>query len=111
MRRVGLFLVGFLLSSGTAQAEFIIYQRWVTLDTTSRAIYIAGDIDGTLATLIGGAAYKHFSSCLNRSGATFLNLSEAVLEFAKDKPELHMGGVLEILMLYLFKACGLPPEK
>jgi hypothetical protein len=105
------FLLGFLLFSGTAQADFITFQKWLAMDKTSRAIYIAGDIDGTLTTLIGGAASKHFSSCLSRSGATTLNISEAVLEFAKDKPQLHMGGVHEILMMYLFKACGLPPEK
>src|ERR1700757_4177094 len=33
------------------------------------------------------------------------------LNFAKDKPRLQMGPVHEVLMAYLFEACGYPPEK
>jgi hypothetical protein len=116
MRRFGLLLLGFLLSggaahAGTSPAKFVSYQGWATVDESSRAMYIAGDLDGMFGMLAGAPAAFHFQHCLIRAKATPNTISAAVYEFAKGKPELHMLGMHEVLMVYLVKACGPPPEQ
>jgi hypothetical protein len=110
MLRLGVLVV-VLFSSVTAHAQFVTYEQWRTYDKAARSAYIAGDIDGTISTLIRAPAARHFNSCLVKSDATPDSLSAAVLDFAKDKPYLQMGPVHEVLMAHLFEACGYPPEK
>jgi hypothetical protein len=42
---------------------------------------------------------------------TNFQLAANVLNFAKDKPELHTGSVQGALIGYLNAACGGPPTK
>jgi hypothetical protein len=76
-----------------------------------RILYIAGAFDTALTLWAGEeqnpTAFKtHYSNCIVAAGMTNSQLAANVLNFARDKPELHTGGVPEALMGYLFAACG-----
>jgi hypothetical protein len=104
-------MIAVLLFGPTAHADFVTYQQWQAYERAIRSAYIAGDIDATLETLVGGPAAQHFSSCLIASHATPDSISASLLEFAKERPELQEGDVHGALMIYLFAKCGYPPEK
>ena len=54
---------------------------------------------------------QHYSRCLVAAKMTNGQLAANVLNFAKDKPELHTGSVQHVLINYLIAACGAPPTK
>jgi hypothetical protein len=48
---------------------------------------------------------------METSQMTIVQLATNVLNFAKDKPELHTGSVQAALIEYLNATCGQPPTK
>lgn len=108
MLRLGLTVIGILLCS-SAHADYIDCKTWLTFDKMNRASYVAGVLDGTLDTLAHAATRTHFGSCLAKSRATPAKLADAIAEFTKDRPELNLSVMHAVVMLYLFKTCGLAP--
>jgi hypothetical protein len=108
MLRLGLTVIGILLCN-SAHANYVTYQTWLTFDKVNRASYVAGAIDGTLDSLASSATRTHFGSCLAKSRATPASLADAIAEFTKDRPELNTSVMYDVVMLYLFKTCGLAP--
>jgi hypothetical protein len=49
--------------------------------------------------------------CLSTAQMTDRQLTTNVMNFAKDKPELHVGPVQGALAKYLVAACGIVPTK
>ena len=106
MLRLGLTVIGILLCS-SVHADYIDCKTWLTFDQMNRESYVAGVLDGTLDSLVSSATREHFGSCLAKSRATPANLADAIAEFTKDRPELNMKPMYHVVMLYLFKTCGL----
>jgi hypothetical protein len=108
-------LIALLVSSG-AQANYFTYQQWLAMSELGRAAYVAGAFD-SLLTFIDPAdeqalAMKwHYNNCLLRAQMSDTQLAANVMNFAKDRPELHTGPVQGALIGYLIAACGAPPTK
>jgi hypothetical protein len=58
-----------------------------------------------------GRNSRHYRKCVDTAQITNFQLAANVLNFAKDKPELHTGSVQGALIKYLNTACGQPPTK
>jgi hypothetical protein len=118
--RTVVLLVALLVSSA-GQADYFTFQKWSALSETSRAAYIAGVYDAGLPgydmmiTLVegeqSGRYSRHYQNCIGASQMSVSQLAANVLNFAKDKPELHTGSVWIALLKYLTAACGEPPKK
>jgi hypothetical protein len=110
-----------LLVSSAAQSNYFTYQSWLALPESGRAAYIAGVYDAGLPgydmmiTLVegeqSGRYSRHYQNCIGASQMSVSQLAANVLNFAKDKPELHTGSVWKALLTYLTAACGEPPKK
>jgi hypothetical protein len=103
-----------LLVSSAAQSDFITYQKWLALNEMSRVAYISGAYDSLVIFVEGeqaGRNSRHYRKCVATAQMTNFQLAANVLNFAKDKPELHTGSVQGALIGYLNAACGGPPTK
>jgi hypothetical protein len=98
-----------LLFSTAAQANYFTYQTWSALTEDSRIAYLSGVFDSLLVFVPD--AGLHYETCLVRAKTQTGQLAANVLNFAKDKPELHTGSVQGALIGYLNAACGGPPTK
>jgi hypothetical protein len=96
------------------RANFYAYQEWVALNRAEREIYLAGAFDsltsfGTGADEVGIS--HHYETCVRNAKMDLSQLTQNVIRFARDKPELHTGSVQLALLRYLIAACGQPPVK
>jgi hypothetical protein len=113
MRRTAVVLIA-LLASSAAQSNYVTYQSWSDASEMSRAMYIAGAFDSLVTFIESEQALRnrvHYNNCMETSQMTILQLATNVLNFAKDKPELHTGSVQGALIEYLNATCGQPPTK
>ena len=75
----------------------------------SRVAYISGAYDSLVTFVEGeqaGRNSRHYRKCVATAQMTNFQLAANVLNFAKDKPELHVGSVQGALIEYLNAACG-----
>jgi hypothetical protein len=96
------------------RANFYTYQEWVALNRAERETYLAGAFDsltsfGTGADEVGIS--HHYETCVRNAKMDLSQLTQNVIRFARDKPELHTGSVQLALLRYLIAACGQPPVK
>jgi hypothetical protein len=94
------------------QIQYLNYGDWVGVSAQERAYYIAGMIDGYLATDIGdqGKTAAHYSQCGERRGMKSNQLADGVMSFAQERPDLHAKPLLGALLQYLASVCGYPPR-
>jgi len=97
-----------------ARANFYTYQEWLALNRAERETYLAGAFDsltsfGTGADEVGIS--HHYETCVRNGKMDLSQLTQNVIRFARDKPELHTGSVQLALLRYLIAACGQPPVK
>ena len=64
---------------------------------------------GTGADQVGIS--RHYETCVRNAKMDLSQLTQNVIRFARDKPELHTGSVQLALLRYLIAACGQPPVK
>jgi hypothetical protein len=105
-------LVGLLIVSPAARAEYFTYQTWSALNEIPRAVYIAGAYDSLMIfadTEAEGKFLRHFRKCIGTAQMSNFQLATNVLNFAKDRPALQTGSVQEALIVYLSAACGGKP--
>jgi hypothetical protein len=108
-----------LLVSSAAQAYFVTYQQWLAMQEAGRNAYIIGAFDGYLyddSQFFVSEQWKidatvHYEMCLSKARMSSGQLAANVMNFARDKPELHTQPVQHVLMNYLFAACGKSPTK
>jgi hypothetical protein len=113
IRRTAVVLIA-LLASSAAQSNYVTYQSWSAASEMSRVMYIAGAFDSLVTFIEGEQALRnrvHYNNCMETSQMTIVQLATNVLNFAKDKPELHTGSVQAALIEYLNATCGQPPTK
>ena len=96
------------------RANFYTYQEWVALNRAERETYLAGAFDsltsfGTGADQVGIS--RHYETCVRNAKMDLSQLTQNVIRFVRDKPELHTGSVQLALLRYLIAACGQPPVK
>jgi hypothetical protein len=107
-------LIALLVSSAAQSQAYYTYQSWSALSEPARAIYLSGAFD-SLVTFASGEQEKritaHYFKCIYTAKMSGSQLAANVLNFAKDKPELHTGSVQAALFKYLFATCGEPPTK
>ena len=94
------------------RANFYTYAEWLALNRTERETYLAGAFDsltsfGTGADEVGIS--RHYETCVRNAKMDLSQLTQNVIRFARDKPELHTGSVQLALLRYLIAACGQPP--
>jgi hypothetical protein len=115
MMRIAAGVLTALLASSAAHSNYVTYQTWITMPEPVREAYIAGAYDSL--ENVGEDTEQmrrtrmHYASCLATAKMTSLQLAANVLDFAKDKPELHNALVQRALVNYLIAACGEPPTK
>jgi hypothetical protein len=115
MRTVAVFIA--LLVSLPAQAYYVTYQQWLAMSEGPRSAYLIGSFDGYLyddTQFFVSQQWQidatfHYEMCLSKAKMTSGQLAMNVINFARDKPELHTQPVQHVLMNYLFAACGAPP--
>jgi hypothetical protein len=108
-----------LLVSSAAQAYFVTYQQWLAMSEGGRNAYLIGAFDGYLyddSQFLVSEQWKidatvHYEMCLSKVRMTSGQLAANVINFARDKPELHTQPVPHVLHSYLFGACGASPTK
>jgi hypothetical protein len=111
--RTAIGLIALLVSSA-AQSNYFTYQSWLAMAETSRVAYISGAYDSLVTFVEGEQAGRnslHYTKCITTAKMTNSQLTANMLNFAKDKPELHTGLVQRALLKYLVAACGEPPTK
>jgi hypothetical protein len=118
MLRTAVILLA-LLVSPLAHAYFVTYQQWLAMPEGARTAYITGAFDGYLyddSQFFVRQQWEvdatfHYETCLSKARMTSGQLAVNVMNFARDKPELHTQPVQHALMNYLFAACGKSPTK
>jgi hypothetical protein len=111
--RTAIGLIALLVSSA-AQSNYFTYQSWLAMAETSRVAYISGAYDSLVTFVEGEQAGRnslHYTKCITTAKMTNFQLAANVLNFAKDKPQLHTGSMQGALIEYLNAACGQPPTK
>jgi hypothetical protein len=107
-------LIALLVSSAAQSQAYYTYQSWSALSEPARAIYLSGAFD-SLVTFASGEQEKritaHYFKCIYTAKTSGSQLAANVLNFAKDKPELHTGPVQAPRFKYLFATCGEPRTK
>ena len=106
-------LIGLIaLISSAAQANYFTYQQWLAMNETARVLYISGAYDSFVTILSDEQSVtnsSYFKKCIQTAQMTNAQLAANVLNFAKDRPELHTDAVQTALLGYLIAACGKPP--
>jgi hypothetical protein len=103
-----------LLVSSAAQSRYLTFQTWSAASETFRVAYIAGAYDSLVIFAEGEQEERisaHYERCIGAAKMQNGQLAANVLNFAKDKPELHTGSVQGALLQYLIAACGVLPTK
>jgi hypothetical protein len=116
--RTAVVLIALLVSSA-AQSYYATYQQWLAMSEGGRSAYIIGAFDGYLyddsqffvSEQWQRDATFHYEMCLSKARMTSDQLAANVMNFARDKPDLHTQPVQHVLMNYLFAACGTAPKK
>ena len=100
-----------LLVSSAAQSNYFTYQSWLAMSESSRVAYLSGAFDSLVSFAETEQIAVHYGKCIDAAKMTNFQLTANMLNFAKDKPELHTGLVQRALLKYLIAACGEPPTK
>jgi hypothetical protein len=100
-----------LLVSSAAQSNYFTYQSWLAMSESSRVAYLSGAFDSLVSFAETEQIAMHYGKCIDAAKMTNFQLTANMLNFAKDKPELHTGLVQRALLKYLIAACGEPPTK
>ena len=100
-----------LLVSSAAQSNYFTYQTWLAMPESSRVAYVSGAFDSLVSFAETEQVAMHYVKCIDTVKMTNSQLTANMLNFAKDKPELHTGLVQRALLKYLVAACGEPLTK
>ena len=100
-----------LLVSSAAQSNYFTYQTWLAMPESSRIAYVSGAFDSLVSFAETEQVAMHYVKCIDTVKMTNSQLTANMLNFAKDKPELHTGLVQRALLKYLAAACGEPLTK
>jgi hypothetical protein len=96
-------IMGFAISAiislgslGPTRANFYTYEEWVLLERVQRETYIAGAFDALTSFGTGEQEVevsRHHELCVRNAKMDLSQLTQNVLRFARDKPELHTSSV------------------
>jgi hypothetical protein len=100
-----------LMVSSAAQSNYFTYQTWLAMPESSRVAYVSGAFDSLVSFAETEQVAMHYVKCIDTVKMTNSQLTANMLNFAKDKPELHTGLVQRALLKYLVAACGEPLTK